>query len=165
MAMIGGDLAAMDGLARRFDLAGSEFRAESQALVRRAADALETFTGELRRFEIAAGALDEEIGRSIARLRTRADATEWTGAHRQRQEQALVGMEQDIVAVRSSIAELLGESARIVDGALAARLGDVQRHVATAGERAEAVATSFGRAVARRARGLRPRDERLRGER
>ena len=149
MPMIGGDLAAMDGLARRFVLAGSEFRAESQTLVRRAADALEAFTGELRRFETTAGALDHEIGRSIARLRARADATEWTGAHRQQQEQARAGMEQDIVAVRSSIAELLGESGRIVDGALAARLGDMQRHVATAGERAEAVATSFGRAVAR----------------
>ena len=149
MPMIGGDLAAMDGLARRFDLAGSEFRTESQALVRRAADALEAFTGELRRFEVAAGALDEGIGGAIARLQARAEATEWTGAHRQQQEQARASMEQDIVAVRSSIAELLGESGRIVDGALAARLGDMQRHVATAGERAEAVATSFGRAVAR----------------
>jgi hypothetical protein len=148
MSMIGGDLAAMDGLARRFDRAGGEFRAESQVLVRRAADALDGFTGELRRFEAAAGALDDAIGGSIARLRARADATEWTGAHRQRQEQALAAMEHDIVAVRSSIAELLGESARIVGGTLAARLGDMQRQVATAGERAETVATSFARAVA-----------------
>ena len=149
MPMIGGDLAAMDGLARRFDRAGHEFQVESGTLVQRAGDALGAFTAELRQFERAAGALDDDIGHAIAALRARADATAWTGVHRQRQDEALVGLEADVGGIRTSIGELLAESGRIVDGALAARLGDMQRQVAAAGARAEQVATTFGVAVAR----------------
>lgn len=148
MPMIGADLAAMDALARRFDLAGTAFRAESQALVDRATDALDAFTAELARFGGEARALDAEIGTAVGRLRSQADATEWTGIHRQGQEHALVALEHDVLGVRGAIEGLVEESRHVVNGTLAARLGDTQRQVAAAGDRAELIATSFARAVA-----------------
>ena len=42
MPMIGGDLGAMDALARRFDAAGLEFRRQSAALMQRVAEAIES---------------------------------------------------------------------------------------------------------------------------
>ena len=49
---------------------------------------------------------------------------------------------------RGAIEGLVEESRHVVNGTLAARLGDTQRQVAAAGDRAEVIATSFARAVA-----------------
>ena len=140
MPMIGGDLAAMDGLARRFDVAGSEFRAESQALVRpggrgprglhgRAAPA--SRPPPARWTTTSAG---RSPGCARARRRHRVDGCPPPAAG--------AGIGGDGAGhrrpSRSSIAELLGRVRRASsNGALAARLGDMQRQVATAGERAE----------------------------
>lgn len=149
MPMIGGDLAAMDALARRFDLAGAHFRSESAELVRRVADAIDAYTVEMRALDGDARALDEEIGATLGRLRAQADATVWTGAHRQQQEAARAGLEADIAALRSTIERFLLEAAAIVRGSLSGALSGMQGDVEQAGQHAEGVATSFARSVAR----------------
>lgn len=149
MPMIGGDLGAMDALARRFDAAGLEFRQHGRDLVQRVADAIDRFTSEMTTLEADARTLDEEIGAALGALRAQAAATAWTGAHRVAQEQALESLEADILGVRASIERFLVECADAVHGALGTRLADLQAAVDDAGRQAEHVAGSFAAGVAR----------------
>ena len=65
MPMIGADLAAMDALARRFDLAGTAFRAESQALVDRATEALDAFSRRNKGRQVTIEVDDPHIGAQV----------------------------------------------------------------------------------------------------
>lgn len=149
MPMIGGDLAAMDALARRFDAAGTHFRSNSGELVHRVAEALDGWTTEMRTLENDARALDQEIGAALTRLRAQADSTLWTGGHRERQEQALAELEADILAVRTSIDRFVAEATAVVNGSLAASLSAMRTDVERSGQQAEIVAGSFARGVSR----------------
>jgi hypothetical protein len=147
MPMIGGDLGAMDALARRFDHAGGEFRQQSTTLVNRAAAALDEYVEEMGQLDRAARLLDDEIGRAQIALRQQADATEWTGAHRHQQDALLALLESDIRGVRTAIADFLEQSGAVVNGALTLSLTEMQREVSSAGSRAELIAGAFARAV------------------
>ncbi len=149
MPMIGGDLGAMDALARRFDAAGLEFRRQSAALMQRVAEAIDDFTTEMTALESDARALDQEIGAALGALRAQADATSWTGSHRDAQERALEALETDIRAVRASIERFLADCTDVVRGSLATCLADMQTDVDHAGRQAEHVASSFAAGVAR----------------
>jgi hypothetical protein len=149
MGMIGGDLAAMAALARRFDEAGSHFQAQSATLAHRLGEALDGYATEMRALEGDARALDDEIGAALVSLRAQADVTQWTGAHRDQQERALAALEADIVSVRTGIDGFLAESGAVVHGRLAADLAGLHDDVDRAGRQAELVASTFARHVDR----------------
>jgi len=147
MPLIGGDLAAMAALAQRFAAAGTEFRSHADGITRRVADALGEFSGEMGRLDRDARALGEQIDGQQARLRAQADATVWTGRHRDAQDQYGEALGADIRGVRSSIDGFVDQASSIVHGALTSTMTEMQSRVDATGTQAEATATSFGTAV------------------
>jgi len=147
MPLIGGDLAAMAALSQRFAAAGSEFRTHADGITRRVAGALGEFGEEMARLDRDARALAEQIDEQQTRLRGQADATVWTGRHREAQDQYVEALGADIRGVRSSIEAFVDQAGSIVNGALTSTMTDMQSRVTATGTQAEATATSFGSAV------------------
>ncbi|MDQ3468461.1 MAG: hypothetical protein M3487_01600 [Actinomycetota bacterium] len=147
MPLIGGDLAAMSALARRFAAAGSEFRAHADGITRRVADALGEFGDEMGRLDHDARALAEQIDAQQARLRAQSEATVWTGRRRDMQDQYVQALGADIRGVRSSIDGFVDQASSVVRGALTSTMTEMQSRVEATGIQAESTATSFGTAV------------------
>ena len=75
MGLIGADLAAMDGLTRRFATTSEACQAHARSVVASATSTVERFTTTMTALERDAQALSADIGRSVVTLRGQADAT------------------------------------------------------------------------------------------
>lgn len=147
MPIIGADLGAMATLARRFGAAGAEFRAQSEQITQRVATALDEFTGEMSSLDREARALAEQIDQEMSTLRGRAEATAWTGRHRDQQDQTVALLEGDIREVRTTIDGFVDQASGVVKGALTATMNDMRTQARTAGTSAQGVAESFAGGV------------------
>ena len=147
MAFIGGDLAAMAVLARRFATAGAEFRAHADAIIGRVTTALEELTVEMGRLDQDARTLAEEIDAQLLALRGRATGTVWTGRHRHEQDRFMESLGADIRGIRTSIDTFADEASAMVGGALTSTMTAMREHVGTTGARAQTTAEGFAVAV------------------
>lgn len=149
MPKIGGDLGAMEHLARRFSTAGEAFDADARQLTQRVDDALAAFTSEMATLDREARQLAEQIDGEMRTLRRQADSTDWTGRHRTDQDQVVAALETDIRSMRVAIDDVAGRASSIVEGELTATMTDMRTGVTSAGEVARSVTTSFAQGVDR----------------
>ncbi len=147
MAVIGGDLGAMSALAGRFTSAGAEFATQAQSITRRVGDALQQFTEQMRVLDTEARTLGTEIDGEMKRLSEKAAGTEWTGANRQKHDQIVAALDDDIVAIRTAIENFVTEASSVVNGALTTSMTTMQDKVADAGGKAQGAAESFSSSV------------------
>jgi hypothetical protein len=147
MAVIGGDLGAMSALAGRFTSAGGEFTTQAQSITRRVGEALQQFTEQMGVLDVAARALAEEIDGEMKRLSAQAATVVWTGTNRQKHDQIVAALDDDIVAIRTAIENFVTEATNVVNGALTSTMTTMQDRVSAAGGKAQGAAESFAGSV------------------
>ena len=101
----------------------------------------------------------------MKRLSEKAAGTEWTGSNREKHDQIVAALDDDIVAIRTAIENFVTEASSVVNGALTTTMTTMQDKVAGGrrqGPRGRGVVQLLGDGPARR---VRPSDERLRGRR
>jgi hypothetical protein len=147
MPVIGGDLGAMSALAGRFTSAGAEFATQSQSITRRVGEALQQFTDQMRVLDTEARALGAEIDGEMKRLAEQAAGTVWTGTNRQKHDQIVAALDDDIVAIRTAIENFVTEASNVVNGALTTTMTTMQDKVTAAGAKAQGAAESFSASV------------------
>ena len=163
MPVLGGDLGAMSSLAGRFTTAGGEFRAQSQNITSAVGDALQEFTAQMRLLDGEARALAAEIDGEMKRLSSQASATVWTGGNRDKSDQIVAALDDDIVAIRGAVDSFVTEASNVVNGSLTTTMTAMQDSVTEAGAKAQGAAELL-RLGDRSGHGLRHCDERLRSD-
>jgi len=147
MTMIGADLGAMSVLSRRFESAGGEFQTQSASIARGVDAALAEFTAEMRALDAEARGLADEIAAEMTRLNNQAASTMWTGANRTRMDGLVAALDDEIVAIKSSIEAFMAEASSVVNGSFTATMNTLRTNVEASGTNAQTIATSFSTSV------------------
>lgn len=154
MAVIGGDLGAMQSLGLRFGQAGETFQSTSSTIASNVQDALDQFVERMRALDGEARALADEISGEMARLDSQAKATSWTGANRDKMDGIIATLDDDIVKIKGAIESFVDEASAVVNGSLTTTMTDLKSNVETSGNQALAVAGNFQQGVDSQQRGF-----------
>lgn len=147
MGWIGADLAALDGLTRRFVTTSEACQDHGRSVVTVATTTVERFATAMTTLERTARALSEDIGASILTLRTQSEATSWTGTNRTRQDELLAAYEADVTGLQGAIDAFLLDAAGIVGGSLNPTIEGLRNDVERAATATAGAADGFARRV------------------